>query len=78
MSYARPGVYLSERLLPPSIPSGGTASAAGAVVAPFQGGPEAVTLVTSWYQFTQIFGGYNASFPATFEVGSFFQNCYCA
>ena len=74
MSYARPGVYLSERLLPPSIPSGGTASAAGAVVAPFQGGPEAVTLVTSWYQFTQIFGGYNASFPATFEVGSFFQN----
>lgn len=74
MAYARPGVYISERLLPATIPAGVTANAAGAVVAPFAQGPETVTLVTSWYEFTKSFGGYNASYPATFQVGSFFQN----
>jgi len=74
MSYARPGVYISERLLPPAIPQGITANAAGAVVAPFESGPESVTLVQSWYEFTKYFGGYNASYPATFEIGQFFQN----
>jgi uncharacterized protein len=74
MAYSRPGVYISERLLPATIPAGVTANAAGAVVAEFAQGPEAVTLVTSWYEFTKFFGGYNASYPATFQVGSFFQN----
>lgn len=74
MAYARPGVYISERLLPATIPAGVTANAAGAVVATFAQGPEAVTLVTSWYEFTKIYGGYNASYPATFQVGSFFAN----
>lgn len=74
MAYARPGVYISERLLPATIPAGVTANAAGAVCAAFAQGPEAVTLVTSWYEFTKYFGGYNAAFPATFQVGSFFQN----
>jgi hypothetical protein len=74
MAYSRPGVYITERLLPPVLPAGVTANAAGAVVAPFAQGPEAVTLVTSWYDFTKNFGGYNASYPATFQVGSFFTN----
>lgn len=74
MAYSRPGVYISERLLPPVITGGATANAAGAVVAPFARGPEAVTLVTSWYEFTKYFGGYNASYPATFQVGAFFNN----
>jgi hypothetical protein len=74
MAYSRPGVYITERLLPPVLPNGVTANAAGAVVAPFAQGPEAVTLVTSWYDFTKNFGGYNASYPATFQVGSFFAN----
>jgi len=74
MAYSRPGVYITERLLPPVLPAGVTANAAGAVVAPFAQGPEAVTLVTSWYDFTKNFGGYNASYPATFQVGSFFAN----
>ena len=74
MAYSRPGVYISERLLPPVIPNGVTANAAGAVVAPFAQGPETVTLVSSWYEFTKYFGGYNASYPATFQVGSFFAN----
>jgi xanthine/CO dehydrogenase XdhC/CoxF family maturation factor len=74
MAYSRPGVYITERLLPPVLPNGVTANAAGAVVAPFAQGPEAVTLVSSWYDFTKNFGGYNASYPATFQVGSFFAN----
>jgi hypothetical protein len=74
MAYSRPGVYISERLLPAPLPAGVSANAAGAVVAPFAQGPEAVTLVTSWYEFTKNFGGYNASYPATFQVGAFFQN----
>jgi phage tail sheath protein FI len=74
MAYSRPGVYISERLLPSTIPAGVTANAAGAVVAPFAQGPEAVTLVTSWYDFTKNFGGYNVSYPGTFQVASFFNN----
>jgi phage tail sheath protein FI len=74
MAYSRPGVYISERLLPAPLAGGATADAAGAVVAPFAQGPEAVTLVTSWYEFTKYFGGYNAAYPATFQVGSFFSN----
>jgi hypothetical protein len=74
MAYSRPGVYISERLLPAPLPGGVTANAAGAVVAPLAQGPEAVTLVSSWFEFTKTFGGYNASYPATFQVGSFFAN----
>ena len=74
MAYSRPGVYISERLLPAPLPAGTSANAAGAVVAPFAQGPESVTLVSSWYEFTKYFGGYNASYPATFQVGAFFNN----
>lgn len=74
MAYSRPGVYITERVLPPVLQGGVTADAAGAVVAPFAQGPETVTLVKSWYEFTSYFGGYNASYPATFQVGAFFSN----
>jgi hypothetical protein len=74
MAYSRPGVYITERLLPAPITGGVTANAAGAVVAPFAQGPEAVTRVTSWSEFTKYFGGYNSAYPATFGVGSFFNN----
>ena len=74
MAYSRPGVYISERLLPAPLPAGVSANAAGAVVAPLAQGPEAVTLVTSWYEFVKYYGGYNVSFPATFGINTFFQN----
>lgn len=74
MAYSRPGVYITERVLPATISEGPSADAAGAVVAPFAQGPETVTRVTSWYDFTKYFGGYNASYPATFQVAAFFQN----
>lgn len=74
MTYGRPGVYVSERLLPAPITAVGTAQAAGAAVGVFAQGPETVTLVTSWYEFVKKFGGYNATYPATFGVGQFFAN----
>jgi phage tail sheath protein FI len=74
MTYGRPGVYITERLLPAPVAVTGTANAAGAAIGVFAQGPETVTLVTSWYDFTKKFGGYNVLYPATFGVGQFFQN----
>jgi len=74
MAYSRPGVYITETLLSAPITAVGIANAAGAVAAPFAQGPEAVTRVTSWYEFATRFGGYNAAFPATFGVAQFFSN----
>ena len=74
MAYSRPGVYISERLLPAPIGVGAGANAAGAIAAPFAQGPESVTLVNSWYEFTKYFGGYNAAFPSSFGVAQFFAN----
>lgn len=73
-TYNRPGVYITERLLPAPIATTGTANAAGAAVGAFAKGPNAVTLVTSWYDFVKKFGGYSSEYPATFGVASFFQN----
>lgn len=74
MTYQRPGVYISERVLPAPIAATGTANAAGALVAELAQGPTAVTLVSTWYDFVKLYGGYNAAFPATFSVGQYFQN----
>lgn len=74
MTYSRPGVYVSESLLPAPVTTVGTANAAGAALGAFAKGPEAATLVTSWYEFAKKFGGYNTAFPATFGVQQFFQN----
>ena len=74
MAYSRPGVYITERLLQTPITPGVSANAAGAVVAPFAQGPEDITRVASWYEFTKTYGGYNALFPATFSVAQFFNN----
>ena len=72
--YGRPGVYITERLLPAPIAVLGTANAAGACLGKFAKGPTTVTLVTSWYDFVQKFGGYDVNYKATFGVGMFFQN----
>lgn len=74
-TYSRPGVYVSESLLPaPRIQNAATANAAGAAVGTFPKGPTDLTLVTSWYDFTTLFGGLNAAYPSTYQVQSFFQN----
>lgn len=74
-TYNRPGVYVNELPLAAApVNSAAAATAAGAVIGAFAQGPDDVTLVTSWYQFVKTFGGYNKAYPASFQVGSFFNN----
>lgn len=74
-TYSRPGVFINELPLSAApIEGAAAATAAGAVIAAFAQGPEKVTKVTSWYDFSRRFGGYNKQYPATFEVASFFKN----
>jgi hypothetical protein len=72
--FSRPGVYVNERLLPAPVAATATANAVGAAVGLFPQGPNTVTVVRSWYEFTKTFGGYNANYPATIGVGEFFKN----
>ena len=74
MTYGRAGVYLTETLLPAPLAQGVATSAAGAIAAPFAQGPEIVTRVQSWTEFTSKFGGYSTTFPAVFGVAQFFNN----
>jgi phage tail sheath protein FI len=74
MTYGRPGVYVNETLIPAPVASAGAANAAGAAIGAFPQGPSTVTLVTSWYDFVQKFGGFNATYPATVGVNQFFAN----
>lgn len=74
-TYNRPGVFINELPLAAApVNLAATANAAGAVIAAFERGSDQITKVTSWYDFTQKFGGYNALYPATFSIGSFFKN----
>jgi hypothetical protein len=43
------------------------------MLAPLPSGPTTPTLVTSWYQFSRIFGPLNRQFPATFAANMFFR-----
>jgi hypothetical protein len=74
MTTGRPGVYISERLLPAPIPASSTSAAVGAAIGEFAQGPSAVTYVRSWYDFVKLYGGFNAAYPATFGVGEYFRN----
>ena len=74
-NYPRPGVYVTESLLPSTrIQNAATANAAGAAVGTFPKGPTDLTLVQSWYDFTTMFGGLDTAFPSTYSVQSYFQN----
>lgn len=74
-TYSRPGVYLNELPLAAGpINGAAAATSAGAVIAAFAQGPETVTKVTSWYEFSKRFGGYNKRYPSSFAVASFFKN----
>jgi phage tail sheath protein FI len=74
-TYNRPGVFINELPLAAApVNTAATAEAAGAVIAAFAKGSDQITKVTSWYDFTQKFGGYNKAYPSTFAIGSFFKN----
>lgn len=69
----RPGVFVTESVLPAPTPSFSPSQAAGAMVAALPSGPQTVTLVTSWYQFSRVFGALNRDYEATFAANMFFR-----
>jgi hypothetical protein len=69
----RPGVFVTESVLPAPTPTFSPSLAAGAMVAALPSGPQDVTAVTSWYQFSRVYGPLNRSFEATFAANMFFR-----
>lgn len=69
----RPGVYVTESVLSTPTQTFSPTAAAGALVAPLPSGPNIPTLVTSWYQFSRVFGPLNVDYEATFAANMFFR-----
>ena len=68
-----PGVYVTESTLLAPVVSAATTDAAGVLIADLPQGPASLTRVTSWYQFSDIFGGLNTNKIATFGANMFFR-----
>lgn len=71
---SRPGVFVSESVLPTPVETTPPAIAAGAILAELPSGPITPTLVTSWYQFSRTFGPLNRSYPGSFAANQFFRS----
>lgn len=69
----RPGVYVTESVLPTPVANAAPSVAAGALVAELPSGPTDPILVNSWYAFTRIFGNLNRDYLATFAANMFFR-----
>ena len=70
---SRPGVYVTESVLPTPVADAAPSSAAGALVAELSSGPVGPVLVNSWYGFTRVFGNLDRAYPATFAANMFFR-----
>jgi phage tail sheath protein FI len=64
-NYQRPGVYITERLLPRDPGPGGGVVAAAFLGSHFRGPVGEPVLINSWTQFRNIYGGFPASGPAS-------------
>lgn len=70
----RPGVFVTETFLPTPVPESSPSLAAGAMVAQLPSGLTGPTLITSWFQFTRLFGPMRRDYPATFAANAFFRS----
>ena len=61
MAYLRPGVYIEETLIPNPPIIGPNSDSVAAFVGSADKGPVAATLVTSWSQFTSLYGSWSAT-----------------
>ncbi len=68
-----PGVYITESTLLAPVVSGATTDAAGVIIADLPQGPSNLVRVTSWYQFSDIFGGLSTNKIGTFGANLFFR-----
>lgn len=76
MAFQRPGVYVQETLNPIPTALGPNSDSIGAFVGPNDRGPVVPTLITSWSQYTSLFGTWNsnASNDLPLAVYMFFSN----
>lgn len=74
MSYLRPGVYVEETLNPIPPLAGPASTSVAAFVGAADRGPTDVTLVTSWTQYTSLFGSWGTLNTLTTAVYLFFAN----
>jgi phage tail sheath protein FI len=76
MAFQRPGVYVQEVLNPVQSTVGPNSDSVGAFIGANDRGPTAPTLVTSWSQYTNLFGTWNtvASNDLPLGVYMFFAN----
>jgi uncharacterized protein len=72
-SYKIPGVYYEEKTLQAATITGANLSAA-AFLAPNPRGPVVPTLITSWSQYLQLFGGFATGFWLPYAVFQYFSN----
>ena len=70
----RPGIFVTETVLPTPTPTFSPATAAGAMIASLPSGPNVPTLITSWYQFSRVFGPLDGSYDSTFAANLFFRS----
>lgn len=70
----RPAVYVTESVLATPVATAPASAAAGAMLAVLPSGPTNPTRVTSWYDFTRIFGNLNRDYEATFAANMFFRS----
>lgn len=82
-NYSRPGVFVNTSLTPlTSSPSGVTGGAVACFVGAYNRGPTSPTLVTSWQNFVNLYGGFNVAngSPLAYAVYQYFVNggsaCY--
>ena len=61
MAFSRPGVYVQETLNPISSIAVPNSASIGAFIGPNDKGPVTATLVTSWSEYTKLFGSWNTS-----------------
>ena len=74
-TYSRPGVFIQEVVPPQIIASGNIGTAIGAFVGGLSQGPTSVpVLVSSWSEFTKVFGVLNDAYPTTWAAYNFFAN----
>lgn len=80
MAYLRPGVYVEETLTPIPAVVGSTATSVAAFLGVTDKGPTAPTLVSSWNQYTTLYGTWGTNNAVTTAAYLFFANgggqCY--
>jgi len=74
MSYLRPGVYVEETLNPIPPLAGPASTSVAAFIGAADRGPTDPTLVTSWTQYTSLYGSWGTLNTLTTAVYLFFAN----